>query len=106
MMNRRIAVILLSLVVVTTICSAQTAAERPFPRPGAPPLLVAGQRVEVIVVPVTARTVRISVCPLDWSAVVRPAPDDPAIVPRQWSAPLVKIRSTVPLVSSKSGALI
>lgn len=105
MIPRRTAMLLLSLFAVTAICNAQTAAERPFPRPGAPPLLVAGQKVEVTVTPVTARTVRISVLPLDWSAVARPAPDDPAIVPRQWNAPLVKIRSIVPAVSSKAGAL-
>ena len=105
MIHRRMAMLMLGLLAVSMICSAQTPAERPFPRPGAPPLLVAGQRVEVTVIPVTDRTVRISVSPLDWSAVSRPAPDDPAIVPRQWNAPLVKIRSIVPAVTSKSGSL-
>jgi alpha-glucosidase (family GH31 glycosyl hydrolase) len=105
MMHRRVAMILSGLLVVTAFCSAQTAAERPFPRPGPPPLVVAGKKVEITILPVSARTVRISVLPLDLSAVAQPAPNDPAIVPRVWSGPLAKIRSIVPPMSVKAGSL-
>lgn len=95
----------ISLGIASAAGGAQVQTQRPFPRPGAPLLQIAGRRVEVTVTPVTERTVRLSVLALDRSGVARPAPDDPAIVPRAWNAPLVKIRSVVGAVTVQAGAL-
>lgn len=78
---------------------------RPYPHPGAPPLVVAGRPVEVRVTPVGERTVRLTVLPLDGSGVPAAWPDEPAVVARQWNTPLLELRSAVPACSVQAGGV-
>lgn len=85
--------------------NAQNQAARPFPRPGAPLLSVAGRNVEVRVIPVTERTARIAVLPVDSSGAAAALPDEPVVVARHWAAPVIQVRSRVPAAASKAGTL-
>ncbi len=91
--------------VFTVGLNAQKQERTPFPRPGAPPLIVAGKKVEVRVTPVSERTVRLTVSPLDSSGVPLALPDEPAVVARHWAAPVLQIHSMVPNASVKAGGL-
>jgi alpha-glucosidase/alpha-D-xyloside xylohydrolase len=60
---------------------------------GPAPLRVAGRDVEATVTVVDARTLRVSVSPLDTAGVPLALPDGPALVSRTWPGPALRLRS-------------
>jgi alpha-glucosidase/alpha-D-xyloside xylohydrolase len=72
-----------------TIPPAAVAEARP---PQQLPIELAGTPVELTVTPVSEKTVRISLAPLDESAAAQPLKDEPVIVKRAWAAPALRQR--------------
>ena len=62
----------------------------------APPLVVAGKRVEIAATKVTDRTVRIRIRPIDESGIAQPSRESPILVKRDWPEPVYVSRSRAP----------
>jgi len=88
-----------------SLAVAQNQVQRPFPRPGAPPLQQGTRTMDVLVTPVTPNTVRLTVSPLDGGGAAEAFPDAPAIVERDWAKPVYQTRSIMPASTVKAGDL-
>jgi len=77
-------------VIVLALLAASAFSQRPQ---GPAPLRIEGHEVEATVTAVDARTLRVSVSPLDALGAPLPLPDDPALVKRSWPAPALRLRS-------------
>lgn len=94
-----------ALFLTFSLAVAQQPPQRPFPRPGAPPLQMDGRIVDVRVTAVSAHTVRLTVSPIDGSGIPSAFPDEPAITGRAWAPPVYQTRSTIPASTVKAGGL-
>jgi alpha-glucosidase (family GH31 glycosyl hydrolase) len=103
-MNSGILSALLSVSMMTPVLAQAPQQQQQRRTPGAAALEIAGQPVEVTITPVSERTLRFSISPVDASGAAMPAPDEPAIVAQKWPAPALRLRSAVGPQSLKAGS--